>query len=285
MNLPFRVDLKDKVIVVTGGTGVLGSLWVDALAECGAKIAILSRNISSATKKANEVIANGGIAIGIEADVTDKESLIIAHKTILSIFGPCDILINGAGGNDPRGTTSNEYLSSEDLTNETSGITTFFSMDEIGLKNVFDTNFLGILLPSQEFSKDMIGKKGCSILNITSVSANIPLTKIPAYSAAKASVTNFTKWLAVHLSKAGIRVNAIAPGFFLTKQNEKLLKNPDGTLSDRSKKILNNTPMNRFGDPKELIGALLFLVNEDASGFVNGTIISVDGGFQAYSGV
>lgn len=285
MKLPFNVDLNNKVVVVTGGAGVLGSSWVDALAECGAKVAILDRSKESAEKKAAEVVANGKIAIGVEANVLDKASLKKAHEVILEKFGPCDILINGAGGNNPKGTTTKEYLYEEDLKEENKDLVTFFDLDEDGIRFVFDLNFLGTLLPSQEFSRDMIGRKGCSIINVSSMNAFTPLTKIPAYSGAKSAVSNFTQWLAVHMSKVGIRVNAIAPGFFVTKQNEALLKNADGSYTERSHKILNATPMGRFGEAEELIGALLFLVNEDASSFVNGIVIPIDGGFSAYSGV
>jgi NAD(P)-dependent dehydrogenase (short-subunit alcohol dehydrogenase family) len=203
----------------------------------------------------------------------------------MSEFGPCDILINGAGGNNPKGSTTKEYLYEEDLTAENKDLVTFFDLDEQGIRFVFDLNFIGTLLPSQVFSRDMIGRKGCSIINISSMNAFTPLTKIPAYSGAKAAVSNFTQWLAVHFSKVGIRVNAIAPGFLLTQQNEALLKNPDGSLTERSYKILNSTPMGRFGEPEELIGALLFLANEEASSFVNGIVLPIDGGFLAYSGV
>lgn len=285
MNLPFTVNLNNKVAVVTGGAGVLGGYWVDALAACGAKVAILDRNLSLAERKAGEVLEAGGIALGVEADVLNKESLRKAHELVLERFGACDILLNGAGGNHPKGTTTKEYLYPEDLNNEAEDLITFFDLDEQGIRFVFDLNFLGTLLPSQEFSKDMIGRKGCTIINVSSMNAYTPLTKIPAYSAAKAAISNFTQWLAVHMSKVGIRVNAIAPGFFVTNQNEALLKTEDGGFTPRAEKILNSTPMNRFGEPEELLGALLFLVNEDASSFVNGIVIPVDGGFSAYSGV
>ncbi len=285
MKLPFKIDLSNKVAVVTGGTGVLGSLWVDALSACGAKVAILGRNLDKINEKVKYVEDNGGIAIGIVADVLSKESLVQAHKEVLEKLGPCDILLNGAGGNHPKGTTTKEYLYEEDLNNKNEKDITLFDLDEEGIKFVFDLNFLGTFLPSQEFAKDMIGRKGCTIINISSMNAYTPLTKIPAYSGAKAAVSNFTEWLAVHLSKVGIRVNGIAPGFFLTSQNEKLLLNEDGSYTDRSKKILNSTPMERFGEPEELIGTLLFLVNEKASSFISGVVIPVDGGFSAYSGV
>ena len=283
MKLPFNVDLKDKVAVVTGGTGVLCGAMVDALAECGAKVAILALGKEACEAKAAQINAKGGQAVGIECNVLNKESIQAAHEIILKELGPCDILINGAGGNHPKGTTTNEYLLPEDLNNEE--LTTFFDLDPEGVNFVFNLNFLGTLLPSQEFAKDMINREGATIINISSMNAYTPLTKIPAYSGAKAAVSNFTQWLAVHMSKVGIRVNAIAPGFFVTAQNEKLLFNEDGTPTARSEKILNSTPMGRYGKAEELIGTLLYLVNNDASGFVNGVCIPVDGAFSAYSGV
>jgi len=285
MKLPFNVDLCNKVVVVTGGTGVLGGYWVDALAACGAKVAVLGRNLIKAKEKAAEVVRNGGVAIGIEANVLEKDSLKKAHNIILDKLGLCDILLNAAGGNNPKGTTTKEYLFQEDLEDKKEGFTTFFDIEKEAISAVFDLNFLGTFLPCQEFGKDMVGRKGCTIINVSSMNAFTPLTKIPAYSGAKAAVSNFTQWLAVHMSKVGIRVNAIAPGFFVTKQNAALLKNPDGSLSDRSQKILNSTPMNRFGEAEEIIGVLLFLVDEKSSSFINGVVIPVDGGFSAYSGV
>jgi NAD(P)-dependent dehydrogenase (short-subunit alcohol dehydrogenase family) len=283
--LPFKIDLTDKVAVVTGGTGVLGGQFVDALAACGAKVAVLGRKLEAAEKKAAEVRENGGIAIGVAADVVDKESLKAAHNVILEKFGPVDILINGAGGNHPKGTTTKEYLFEEDLKEKTNDMTTFFDLDPQGVQFVFNLNFLGTLLPSQEFASDMVNRPGATIINISSMNAFTPLTKVPAYSGAKAAVSNFTQWLAVHMSKVGIRVNAIAPGFFITGQNEKLLKNEDGSYTERSEKILAGTPTTRFGESDELIGTLLYLVSHEASSFVNGVVIPVDGGFNAYSGV
>ena len=283
MKLPFNIDLKDKVCVVTGGTGVICGAMADALAECGAKVAILALGQEACDNKAREINEKGGTAIGIETNVLDKENLKKAHEIILKEFGTVDILINGAGGNHPKGTTTKEYLEVEDLENE--DITTFFDLDAKGVEFVFNLNFLGTLLPSQEFSKDMINKDGATIINISSMNAFTPLTKIPAYSGAKAAVSNFTQWLAVHMSRVGIRVNAIAPGFFVTAQNEKLLFNEDGTPTERSQKILNSTPMGRYGEAEELIGTLLYLVSSEASGFVNGVVIPVDGAFSAYSGV
>lgn len=283
MKLPFNIDLKNKVCVVTGGTGVLCGAMADALAECGAKVAILALGQEACNNKAKEINEKGGIAIGIEADVLNRESLRKAHEVILKEFGSVDILINGAGGNHPKGTTTKEYLEVEDLENE--DLTTFFDLDSQGVGFVFNLNFLGTLLPSQEFSKDMINKEGATIINISSMNAFTPLTKIPAYSGAKAAVSNFTQWLAVHMSKVGIRVNAMAPGFFVTDQNRRLLFNEDGTATPRTQKILNSTPMRRFGEAEELIGTLLYLVSEEASGFVNGVVIPIDGAFSAYSGV
>lgn len=285
MKLPFKIDLHNKVVVITGGAGVLGGYWAEAFAECGAKVAILDRSFALAEKKAAEIMQAGRTALGVEANVLDKESLKKAHELILTQFGPCDILVNGAGGNNPKGTTTKEYLYEEDILEENKDLVTFFDLDEQGIRFVFDLNFLGTLLPCQEFAKDMIGRAGCNIINVSSMNAFTPLTKIPAYSGAKAAVSNFTQWLAVHFSKVGIRVNAIAPGFLVTKQNEGLLKKEDGSLTDRSHKILNSTPMGRFGEPEELIGALLFLADEGASGFVNGIVLPIDGGFSAYSGV
>ncbi len=285
MKLPFSIDLSGKVVVITGGAGVLGGYWAEAFAGSGAKVVILDRSLEQAIKKAEEIVALGWTAIGVEANVLDKESLGKAHALILERFGPCDVLVNGAGGNNPKGTTTKEYLYEEDLKEENKELVTFFDLDEQGIRFVFDLNLLGTLLPCQEFAKDMVGRKGCSIINVSSMNAFTPLTKIPAYSGAKAAVSNFTQWLAVHFSKVGIRVNAIAPGFLITNQNEALLKNSDGSLTERSHKILNATPMGRFGEPEELVGALLFLAEERASGFVNGVVLPIDGGFSAYSGV
>ncbi len=283
MNLPFEIDLKGKVAVVTGGGGVLCAMFAKALAKAGAKVAILDLREEAAQQVANEIQQDGGTAIGVSANVLELESLQKAHETVVKHLGECDILLNGAGGNNPRGTTTKEYLELEDL--ENSEITTFFDLDPKGVEFVFNLNFIGTLLPTQVFSKDMLGKEGSVIINVSSMNAFSPLTKIPAYSGAKAAVSNFTQWLAVHMSKVGIRVNAIAPGFFVTAQNQALLIDENGNYTDRSKKILSQTPMDRFGKPEELIGTLLYLVDHKASGFVNGIVVPVDGGFSAYSGV
>lgn len=284
MKLPFKIDLKGKVCVVTGGAGVLCSGFAKAIADCGASVALLDLNEEMAKKTADEITADGGKAIGVKANVLERESVENARKTVLDAFGTCDILINGAGGNNPRGTTTKEYLFPEDVDGK-DGIVTFFDLDPKGIEFVFNLNFLGTLIPTQIFAHDMAKKEGCNIINVSSMNSFRPLTKIPAYSGAKAAVSNFTEWLAVHFSKVGIRVNAIAPGFFITNQNHAMLINPDGSYTERSKKILSHTPMNRFGTPDDLTGTLLWLCDNDASGFVNGVVVPVDGGFAAYSGV
>ena len=282
MNLTLKPDLRGKVAVVTGGAGVLCSEFVRALAQCGAKVAILNRTLSKGEALAEEVRQNGGEAMAFSCNVTDSESVKSAHEAVLAAFGKCDILINGAGGNNPRANTDKEYFELGDMEAETKS---FFDLDEEGFRFVMDLNFVGTLLPTQAFAQDMIGREGCTIINISSMNAYTPLTKIPAYSGAKAAISNFTQWLAVHFSRVGIRVNAIAPGFFLTDQNYSLMYREDGTPTERSGKIVAGTPMGRFGKPEELLGALMFLVDEHAASFVTGVCIPVDGGFSAYSGV
>lgn len=282
MELCYKPNLEGKVAVVTGGAGVLCKEFAKALALCGAKVAILGRTLSKAEAVAEEIKAMGGVAIAVSVDVTNAASVNAAHEEVLAKLGKCDILINGAGGNNPRATTDKEYFEAGDLDEETK---TFFDMSSEDVEYVFNLNFSGTLIPTQAFAKDMIGREGCTILNVSSMNAYTPLTKIPAYSGAKAAISNFTQWLAVHFSKVGIRVNAIAPGFFSTEQNKKLLWNDDGTPTARTGKILAATPMGRFGTPEELLGALLFLVDEKAASFVTGIVIPVDGGFSAYSGV
>lgn len=282
MKLPFTVDLKDKVVVITGAAGVICSHLSRAIAQCGAKVAVLDRDIAKAREFAEKINSEGYVAKGFEANVLIKESLEKCHEEVLKTFGKCDILINGAGGNNPKATTDNEYA---ELDDEVKGIKTFFDLEQSGVEFVFNLNFIGTLLPSQVFSKDMVGRKDCCILNISSMNAYTPLTKIPAYSGAKAAVSNFTQWLAVHFSHIGIRVNAIAPGFFSTKQNEKLLWNEDGTPTARTGKILAATPMGRFGVVDDLVGTTLYLISSEAAGFVTGVCIPIDGGFSSYSGV
>jgi NAD(P)-dependent dehydrogenase (short-subunit alcohol dehydrogenase family) len=284
MSVPFKVNLENKVAVVTGGGGVLCGIMAKALAECGAKVAILDLKKENADNVANEIVAAGGTAMGLAANVLEIESLQAAEKEISEKYGNCDILINGAGGNHPKGTTSKEFLTKEDL-DKVGELTTFFDLDPRGVGFVFNLNFLGTLLPSQVFCREMAAKDGGVVINISSMNAFTPLTKIPAYSGAKAAISNFTQWLAVHMSKVGIRVNAIAPGFFLTAQNQALLTNEDGSLTPRGNTIISQTPMGRFGKPEELVGTLLWLVDNEASGFVNGTVIPVDGAFSAFSGV
>ncbi len=282
MNLPFTLDLSGKTAVVTGAGGVLCSMFAKVLAQCGAKTAILDLNLEAAQAVADGITAEGYNAKAYTANVLDKEVMEEVHKAVLADFGPCDILINGAGGNNPRATTANEYYFPGDIDKD---IANFFNLDKDGVSFVFNLNFLGTLIPTQVFAQDMLGREGCNVLNISSMNAYTPLTKIPAYSGAKAAISNFTQWLAVHFSKVGIRVNAIAPGFFVTKQNQALLFNEDGTPTPRTGKILAATPMERFGKPEELIGALMFLLNNAAASFVTGIVIPVDGGFSAYSGV
>ncbi len=283
MNLPFQIDLSGKVAVVTGGGGVLCSEFARALAACGAKVAILDLRKEAAEAAAESIRSEGYDAIGVAANVLQKDSLEAAREEILSAYGTCDILLNGAGGNHPKGSTGTEYYTLGDEDREE--IVSFFDLDPDSISFVFNLNFLGTLLPTQVFAKDLVKKEDAVILNVSSMNAFCPLTKIPAYSAAKAAISNFTQWLAVHFSKVGVRVNAIAPGFFSTNQNKALLFNPDGSLSARSEKILSQTPMNRFGTPDELIGTLLWLCDKKASGFVTGIVVPVDGGFSAYSGV
>ena len=275
--------LNGKVAVVTGAGGVLCSAFAEALAAAGAKVALLDLNEEAAKEAADKIVADGGIAKGYKANVLDKAMLEEVHAQIINDFGKCDLLINGAGGNSPRCTTAHEYYEQGDeLTNE---FKTFFNLDPDGIGFVFNLNFIGTLLPTQVFAQDMLGRSGCNIINISSMNAYTPLTKIPAYSGAKAAISNFTQWLAVHFSKEGIRVNGIAPGFFATAQNAKLLFNEDGTPTPRTGKILAATPMGRFGESEELLGGLLFLVNNEAAGFITGVVLAIDGGFSAYSGV
>ena len=279
----YELDIKDKVVVITGAGGVLCSMFAKTLARAGAKVALLNRTLANAQVHADAITQEGFIAKAYQVDVTNKESLERAHQQVLADFGKCDILVNGAGGNHPSGTTTKEYYENGD--ENADDLVSFFNLDEAGLRFVCDLNFIGTLLATQVFVVDMLGREGCSIVNISSVNADKPLTKIPAYSGAKAAVSNLTQWLAVHFAKSGIRVNAIMPGFFVTRQNQKMLFNEDGSPTARTKKILAGTPMARFGDPEELNGALLFLLNEKAASFVTGAVVPVDGGFTAYSGV
>lgn len=273
----------DKVIVITGAGGVLCSSFAEFLAAKGAKVALLDLNEEAAKKVADCIAEKGGTAKAYKCNCLDKADIESVHERVLADLGKCDILINGAGGNNPKCTTAHEeYVRGDESAED---ILTFFNIDEKGFNFVFDLNLKGVLLPSQVFMVDMIGRSGCCVLNVSSMNAYRPLTKIPAYSAAKAAVTNFTSWLAVHFAKEGIRVNAIAPGFFVTNQNRALLFNQDGSPTPRTDKILRSTPMGRFGEAEELLGTVDWLIDETKSGFVTGITVPVDGGFSAYSGV
>lgn len=276
MKLPFKVDLSDKIIAVTGAGGVICGEFARALAACGAKVALLDINFDAAKKIADEIGEN---AIAVRCDCLNKESIIAAKENIEEAFGKVNFLINGAGGNNPRATCDNETM-----TADTQGVKDFFKLEESGIKFVFDLNITTAFLVTQVFAEDMV-KTGGNIINISSMNAYRPLTKIPAYSAAKAGISNFTQWLAVHFAPCNIRVNAIAPGFFVTNQNRALLFDESGKPTARTAKILAATPMKKFGEIGDLIGALLWLADDTASGFVTGTVIPVDGGFAAYSGV
>ena len=277
MKLPFNVDLSDKVVALTGAGGAIISQFAEAMALCGAKVALLDINYEAAKAVADRIGEN---ALAVETNALSKDSIVAAKKAINEKFGKVNFLINGAGGNNPKATTDNEYMT-PDIGEE---VKTFFDLDEAGLKFVFDLNITSAFLVTQVFAQDML-ETGGNIINISSMNAYHPLTKIPAYSAAKAGISNFTEWLAVHFAPMGIRCNAIAPGFFVGNQNRALLFDKDGNPTPRSNKILSGTPMGRFGDVSELVGSLLFLADDGASGFITGVVIPVDGGFNAYSGV
>ena len=280
LNLPLTHDFTGKVVVVTGAGGVLCGDMARAYAQAGAKVAALDLNEAAVLKLAEEVTAEGFIMKGYKANVLELEALEAVHQQILADFGPCDILVNGAGGNNPRATTDNEYQHEAK-----EGQKTFFDLDQSGIDFLFKLNFQGTLLPTQVFAKDMVERKSGNILNISSMNAYIPLTKIPAYSGAKAAISNFTQWLATHFAGSGIRCNAIAPGFLVSNQNRALLFNEDGTPTARSAKILNGTPMGRFVDSAELLGGMLFLTDDKFASAVTGVILPIDAGFAAYSGV
>ena len=277
MKLPFKVDLSDKVAVVTGAGGILMSEFARALAACGARVALLDINAEAVEKIAAEIGEN---ALAVPTNCLDKASIVAAREAVAAKFGKVNFLINGAGGNNPRATTDNEYMT-PDLSADCKD---FFDLEESGIKFVFDLNITTAFLVTQVFAADMV-EGGGNIINIASMNAFRPLTKIPAYSAAKAGISNFTEWLAVHFAPVGIRCNAIAPGFFVTHQNRGLLFDGEGNPTARTGKILGGTPQKRFGEVSDLIGTLLWLSSDEASGFVTGTVIPVDGGFNAYSGV
>ena len=280
ITLPLNIDFSGKVAVVTGAGGLICGAMARAFAQSGAKVAALDLNEEAVKKLADELKAEGFICEGYKANVLEPESLEAVHQAVLNDLGPCDILVNGAGGNNPRATTDNEYQHEAK-----EGGKSFFDLDAAGVDFVFKLNFQGTLLPTQAFAKDMVAKKSGVILNISSMNAYTPLTKIPAYSAAKAGISNFTQWLATHFAGTGIRCNAIAPGFLVSAQNKALLFNDDGTPTARSAKILNGTPTNRFVDASELLGATLFLCDDKSASAITGVVLPVDCGFAAYSGV
>ena len=282
MKLPLNVDLSGKVAVVTGAGGVLCGMFSKALASAGAKVAVLDLNEEAAEKVASEIRADGGVAKAYKCNVLEKESMEACHQAVLQDLGPCDILINGAGGNNPRATTDKEYFEVGDIDADTKS---FFDLEQKGVEFVFNLNFIGTLVPTQTFAKDMVGREGCNILNVSSMNAYTPLTKIPAYSGAKAAISNFTQWLATHFAGSGIRCNAIAPGFLVSNQNRALLFNPDGTPTARSHKILSGTPTGRFVDSEELLGGVFFLCDDKAASAITGVVLPIDAGFSAYSGV
>ncbi len=281
----FHENLKGRVAVITGGGGVLCSGFAKDLAKLGVKVAVLDLREEAAQKVVDEIVADGGTALAVGCNVLEAESLEAAKAKVTAELGICDILINGAGGNSPLGTTTKDTLELKDMAEKAEDVKTFFDLDAKGIEFVFNLNFLGTLLTTQCFAKDMVGRENATILNVSSMNSFKPLTRIPAYSAAKAAISNFTQWMAVHFADVGIRVNAIAPGFFSTIQNAKLLYNEDGSLTERSNKIITHTPMRRFGVPEDLTGALVFLCDEQYSGFITGVVLAVDGGFSAYSGV
>ncbi len=280
MNLPLNIDFTGKTVVITGAGGVLCGTMVRAFAQAGAKVAALDLNEEAVKKLADECKKEGYFCEGYKANVLEAEALESVHAQVLKDFGPCDILINGAGGNNPRATTDNEYHHEA-----ADGQKTFFDLDTDGVDFVFKLNFQGTLIPTQIFAKDMAEKKSGCILNISSMNAYIPLTKIPAYSAAKAGISNFTQWLATHFAGTGIRCNAIAPGFLISKQNQALLFGEDGKPTARAHKILSGTPMGRFVEGEELLGGVFFLCDEKAASAVTGVVLPIDAGFAAYSGV
>lgn len=281
MNIPFKVDLTDKVAIVTGGSGTLCSAMAEALATCNAKVAILGRDKAKLDEVVGGMRAKGLTVNGYSCDVCDKRALIETYELIKNDFGTCDILINGAGGNKPDAITVDEWLKAEEADTDTS----FWKLNEMAIRDVMDLNYMGTMLPIQVFTEDMRIKRSGSIINIASVAGMLPLTKVVTYGNAKSAIVNLTQWIAVHMGESGVRCNAISPGFYAAKQNYDLLFNPDGSKKPRAEKIIAHTPMGRFGKPEDLVGTVLFLASNEASGFINGAVIPVDGGFMAYSGV
>lgn len=288
MKVPFNINLSGKTAIVTGGSGTLCSAMAFGLAVCGAKVAIIGRNTEKLTSVSEKLTKdaldeyNKNVTIkGYSCNVIKKDELSAAYETIKNELGSCDILINGAGGNQPGAITSIEMLKKDKADSDYS----FWNLDEDRIRDVMDLNYMGTLLPIQVFTNDMVEKRSGSIINIASVTSILPLTKVMAYGNAKSAILNLTQWLAVHFGESGIRCNAIAPGFYAAEQNHDLLFNTDGTYTDRARKIIAGTPMGRFGNPEELIGAALFLASDETASFVNGIVLPVDGGYSAYSGV
>lgn len=288
MKVPFNINLSGKTAIVTGGSGTLCSAMAYGLAVCGAKVAIIGRNkekLASVSEKLTKDALdeyNKNVTVkGYSCNVINKDELTAAYETIKNELGNCDILINGAGGNQPGAITSIEMLKKDKEDSDYS----FWNLDEDRIRDVMDLNYMGTLLPIQVFTKDMVEKRSGSIINIASVTSILPLTKVIAYGNAKSAILNLTQWLAVHFGESGIRCNAIAPGFYAAEQNHDLLFNAVGSYTDRARKIIAGTPMGRFGNPEELIGAALFLASDETASFVNGIVLPVDGGYSAYSGV
>ena len=288
MKVPFNINLSGKTAIVTGGSGTLCSAMAYGLAVSGANVAIIGRNIEKLASVSEKLTKNAldeynkDVTIkGYSCNVINKDELTAAYETIKNELGSCDILINGAGGNQPGAITSIEMLKKDKEDSDYS----FWNLDEDRIRDVMDLNYMGTLLPIQVFTKDMVEKRSGSIINIASVTSILPLTKVMAYGNAKSAILNLTQWLAVHFGESGIRCNAIAPGFYAAEQNHDLLFNADGSYTDRATKIITGTPMGRFGNPEELIGAALFLASDETASFVNGIVLPVDGGYSAYSGV
>ena len=275
------MSIAEKIVVITGAGGVLCREFARAIAADGAKVALVNRSFEKVERLAHEIVSNGGVAMAYQMDVQDKVGLQSVRHSINELWGPCDILINGAGGNMSKANTTVEYHEMEATEDQVS----FFDLEDDQIESVFNLNFMGTLLPTKVFAQDMVGRGGCCILNVSSMAAYHPMTKVLGYAAAKAAVNNLTEWLAVHFSRVGIRVNAIAPGFFATDQNRSLLFDEQGAFTPRSHKIIAGTPMSRFGEPRELVGGVRYLIDSEQSGFVTGVTLPVDGGFLAYSGV
>ena len=280
MELPFYIDLTGQVVVVTGGSGVIGGMFCRALGKCGARVAVLGRKAENGIPVVNDIVAGGGEAVSLAADVMNKDSLEDAKRQILEKWGKINILINCAGG-----AVKSAEIPQDQYADLEGDMISFFTTDMENIRKELDLNLYGTMLPTQVFGEAMVNQENANIINISSMGAYGPLTRIPGYSGAKAAISNFTEWAANYFARSGIRVNAIAPGFFQTTQNHALHFNEDGTPTPRSQKIINSTPMGKYGNPEDLIGALLFLVSPKGSSFVTGVVLPVDGGFHCYLGV